>query len=133
MKSSRALLILLSLLVSGCSADTSEINMEEGKWKIQTTVEMEGMPMMIPPVTVEQCITEEDMVPAQKNRDGSECEMMEYDINGNTVTWQFKCNDSSGSGEITYNGKSMDGKMTTTAAGMKMNSTIKGTYIGPCD
>ncbi|MBO1924376.1 DUF3617 family protein [Thiomicrorhabdus sp. 6S3-12] len=133
MKSSRALLLLLSLLVSGCSADTSEINMEEGKWRIQTTIEMEGMPMMIPPVTVEQCITEQDLVPEQKNQDGSECEMMQHDINGNTVTWQFKCNDSSGSGEITYNGKSMNGKMTTTAAGMKMNSTIKGTYIGPCD
>lgn len=134
MKNKKALILLFPFLFTGCSdTGSSGVNMEEGKWQIQTTVQMTGMPISIPPVTIEQCITEKDMVPAQRDRDGSECEMMQHEVDGNTVKWQYKCSDSSGSGEITYNGKSMNGKITSSAAGMEMNSTIKGTYIGPCN
>ena len=116
--------------------NSSAIDFKEGNWAVEMKMEIVGMPMEMPPVTVDQCMTKKDMVPAQKSQDGSECKIIDQSVNGSTVTWVVVCPESKGSGTMTYKGKSFSGKIdietTGSSRAMKMTSVMKGRYKGPC-
>lgn len=153
MKRKTGLLMLLSLLVlglviSGCSKkqETSApaekpvasqaVNMQDGKWEITSTLEMQGVPAgMMKPQTFTSCLSQKDYVP--KGTDQKDCEMKSSRVDGNTVSWEVVCKDSSGKGRITYAGSTFDGvmEMTMKEGGKDMNAkmTMKGKHIGPCD
>ena len=111
-------------------------NMEEGLWEITTKMKMKGM--SLPPMTHEQCLTEDDLVP-QSGDPNSECEILESDMSGNTVTWTMECTGENGTmtgtGKITYRGDSFKGtvKMTLEESNMQMTSHMNGRRIGDCD
>ncbi|MDX9709788.1 MAG: hypothetical protein RBT64_09555 [Trichloromonas sp.] len=42
-----------------------QVDMQDGQWEITTRVEMPGIPVQIPPMTVSQCITQKDLIPPQ--------------------------------------------------------------------
>jgi len=128
-----ALLILFA--VTACS---SEPSMEDGIWEMTSTMEMEGMKGMsgnMPPMTYRECLTSKNMVPTQKRRN-QDCEILEQDISGDTVTWKMRCTTngmvSQMSGSSTYNGDTMKGNMQMTSGAMKMSSHITGKRLGPC-
>ena len=116
--------------------------MREGKWEISMSMNMPGMPFAIPAVTHTQCITKEDIknnktVPSAGKDD--ECEVKNYKLRGNTVTWETVCKDGSkGSGEITYKGDSYTGKMNMetidkkSGKKTKIDYKIKGQRKGDC-
>lgn len=153
MKRKTGLLMLLSLLVlglviSGCSKkqETSApaekpvasqaVNMQDGKWEITSTLEMQGVPAgMMKPQTFTSCLSQKDYVP--KGTGQKDCEMKSSRVDGNTVSWEVVCKDSSGKGRITYAGSTFDGvmEMTMKEGGKDMNAkmTMKGKHIGPCD
>jgi hypothetical protein len=122
-------------LFSACS-QSSSLDLKEGKWSIETSTEIAGMPMAMPPVTVTQCLTEEDAVPTQRSQEGNPCTITDQRINGSTLTWKVECPNSVGSGTMTYNHDTFFGKMTmeanTPGGTMNMVSTMKGHYLGPC-
>ncbi|MBA4372745.1 MAG: hypothetical protein C0402_07750 [Thermodesulfovibrio sp.] len=141
-------LFLLGLAISGCSkkqetsapADkpmaSQAVNMQDGKWEITNTLEMQGMPAgMMKPQTFFSCLSQKDYVP--KGADQKDCEMKSMKVDGNTVNWEMACKDSSGKGKITYAGNSFDGvmEMMMKDGGKEMNAkmTMKGKHIGPCD
>ena len=72
---------------------------------------------------------------AGKNED---CEVKNYKVKGNTVSWETVCKDGTkGSGEITYKGDSYAGTMkmeTVDKKGQKstINYKIKGQRKGDC-
>ena len=131
------MLITAVFVFSACSGNSAP-DFKEGKWSIETHTEMEGMPMPMEmaPVTIEQCMTAEDRVPAQRNQDGSQCEVVDQKIDGSTVSWNVVCSTSKGSGSITYSDESFEGTSYFESASpmgtIKMKSTMKGRYIGPC-
>ena len=117
--------------------------MREGKWEISMSINMPGMPFALPAVTHTQCITKEDLkdnkntVPSAGKDD--DCEVKNYKVRGNTVTWETVCKDGTkGSGEITYKGDSYTGKMKMETidekSGKKTNVDykIKGQRKGDC-
>ena len=155
MKRKKGLLLLVVLLVigmtaAGCNqkkeasapvekpADASKgVDMQEGKWKITNTIEMQGMPagMMKPQtITTTTCLSQQDYVP--KDTTQKDCTMKDLKVDGNTVNWEILCKDSSGKGRITYAGSTFDGVMETMMkeGGKEMNAkmTMKGKYLGPC-
>lgn len=111
-------------------------NMNPGKWEITTKTEMPGMPEQA--ITHTQCITDEDLVPVNKDSNNS-CTVKNTRIRGNTVSWKITCGGQGGqvdgAGEITYNGDTMEGKMVMTMKAMNMTikNTLSGNRIGPCD
>lgn len=121
------------------SGDPGE--MKEGEWEISMTVNMPGMPMAIPPQTFRSCLTRDNAVPRQENEE-SNCDFDEMENDGKTVKWRVTCRDENGSvskssGKIVYSGSSFKGEMATETNSpengkMKMTSTMKGRYLGPC-
>ncbi|MFZ2197684.1 MAG: DUF3617 family protein [Thermodesulfovibrionales bacterium] len=155
MKRKEGLLLLVVLLVlgmtaTGCSqkkeasapvekpvSASKGVDMQEGKWKITNTIEMQGMPagMMKPQtITTTTCLSQQDYVP--KDTAQKDCTMKDLKVDGNTVNWEILCKNSSGKGKITYAGSTFDGVMETMMkeGGKEMNAkmTMKGKYLGPC-
>ena len=141
-------LFVFSLTMAGCSqkqessapAEKSAtavqgVNMQEGKWEITNIFEMEGMPAgMMKPQTFTTCLTQKDYVP--KDTEQKDCAMKDVKIEGNTVTWEVVCKDSSGKGKVTYAGSTFEGVMETMmkedGKEMKAKMMMKGKHIGPC-
>lgn len=126
------------LVLTAVAACSSGPNMEDGMWEMTTTMEMEGMPAgmpQLPPMTHRQCLTSDKMIPTQQKRN-QDCEVLEQDISGDTVTWKMRCTTggmvSEMSGSSTYSGDSMEGSSVMTTKGMKMTSHVTGKRLGPC-
>ena len=155
MKRKEGLLLLVVLLVigmtaAGCSqkketsapveksiAASKGVDLQEGKWKITNTIDMQGMPagMMKPQIiTTTTCLSQQDYVP--KDNTQKDCTMKDLKVDGNTVNWEILCKNSSGKGKITYAGSTFEGVMETIMkeGGKEMNAkmTMKGKYLGPC-
>lgn len=113
--------------------------MEEGNWEVTMKMEMPGMPMAMPPVTHNQCVQKNDVVPDMSQR-GQDCVLKDQKIAGNTVTWQMQCKGADGTmdgkGRITYNGKTYEGLMQATMTRgsdvMTINYQMQGRHTGPC-
>src|SRR5512140_3863484 len=90
-------------------------NMQEGMWDIKGEMKLEGLPFAMPPMpfSFSKCMTKEDMVPQQKDKN-QECTPVSTKTEGNTITWVTKCKDKKGAvtestGKATYKGNGFDG------------------------
>jgi len=133
-------MLFLCLLLCGAGMSPAQaagpVDMQEGQWEITTRVEMPGIPVQIPPMTVSQCITQKDLIPPSEQPD-SECTVTHNQINGNTVTWSIECKgeggNTRGDGQITYHGDRFEGSMKMSMPeGMSMTNHMSGKRIGPC-
>lgn len=83
-----------------------------GQWQITTKTQMPGMPPQS--MTHHQCITEEDLVPMSQDADQN-CQVKDLRTVGSTVYWNMTCGGQGGqmdgTGEVTYDGDTMSGKM----------------------
>ncbi len=132
------ILVSLSLItLFGACSDEKSIDIKEGKWSITTTTVIEGMPFQMPAVTNTQCMGDKVILPQQQNNQNNGCKVTKQNISGSTVEWEVVCQDSKGSGSITYNHDTFTGevKMETSAPNgvMKMSSKMSGKHIGACE
>ncbi len=136
----RVCIILVAVFVAAwATAAIAAPNMTEGKWEITTKMQMEGMPMAMPPVKVNMCLNNKETVP-QKPQKNQDCKMISNKVEGNTVTWVMRCKDKHGTsdseGKITYNGDSFDGKVIMTISSQEgnhqMTQKMSGKRIGDC-
>src|SRR5690349_20052022 len=86
-------------------------NAQEGMWEITSKMEMPGMPMNMPPQTMQRCVTQKDFSDPQSmappDPSGNKCQTSDYRMQGNTATWKIVCtgpNAMSGTGSATYSG-----------------------------
>ena len=129
-------LVLVACMAGPASADdASKLLMSEGQWEIHGENAMEGV--KLPGSTNKRCLTKQSPIPILV---GNTC-TMDTAIKSNTVEWTVKCTGtigvSSGSGKITYAGKTMTGTMETSmknpgGADRKVTTTLTGTYVGAC-
>ena len=131
------ILVLVALIATPLLAEAPP--QKPGKWQIRMEMEMPGMPMKVPPVTTSVCLTEEDLKDPESavpNDPKSNCEVGDYEIDGNTVRWTIDCPEQQmkGSGEITFNddGTSYKGTMKMTVAGQEMSTKYTATHQGAC-
>jgi len=127
--------IAISLAMAGTAFAGGSPNMKPGLWEITTQAKMQGM--TLPPTTITQCITKDDMVP-RGDTQTQDCEVSDVKTSGDTVTWTMRCSGEGGdvesTGRITYHGDRFEGSMTTIIKeqGMTMESTMSGRRIGDC-
>ena len=133
--------IIVVALIAGLFA--AQTQMKPGKWEISMSMDLKNVPFAIPPFKYTQCVTKEDIeknkntVPVSGDKK-KKCEVTDYKVIGNTVTWKTKCDDGTeGSGEITYKSDSYSGTMqmqTTDKNGKKktVNYKINGKRTGDC-
>ncbi len=129
--------VLLAVLVFTPCAFAGAAPMQPGKWLITTKMEIPGMPVAMPPRTVPVCYSKKDIenkkvIPARKG-----CDMKNYKVNGDTVSWKMVCSGKGGpttmTGEMISKGTSYTGNMTTVMpGGRKMTTHISGKRIGDC-
>lgn len=110
--------------------------MKPGKWQITMTMEMANMPAM-PPMTFTNCVTKEQAEnPQPPKRKDQNCELKDYKIDGNTVTWSVQCTgkmNATGEGKMTFNGDSYEGTTHMKMNDMDMTQHFTGKYLGDCD
>jgi hypothetical protein len=130
------ILAALSCLLFAATA-AADYDINEGLWEITVKVEIEGMPMTMPPITNTQCITKDTLVP--KSDQYGECRIINQKTVGNRLTYDIACSGPGGtvkgSGEVTYTGDTMTGSMETNMPSqddMKMTTKMSGKRIGPC-
>jgi len=107
-----------------------------GKWQFSMQMEIPGMPFKMPPVKMEQCVSEQDAgtaIPRDKN--SKDCKFSEPKVDGNTVTWTMDCPSQKmkGKGQMTFEEESMEGTMDIEADGQAMTMKYSGKRLGACE
>lgn len=133
-----ALIGIITSLALASSYAWAEPQMNPGKWEITTKTEMAGMPPQT--VTHTQCITDNDLVPMSQDAN-QECQVTDVRTVGNTVLWKITCGGQGGggrmegTGQVTYQGETMQGfmEMTIMDYNMKVKNILYGRRIGDCD
>jgi hypothetical protein len=112
----------------------------DGRWEVKTEMEMPGMPMKMPPMTMTQCITKEQAedpqlsIPQGRGAPNN-CKVSDYKVTGNKVTWSMKCEGPeamTGTGEITYGDNTYDGVMKMERQGQTMTMKYAAKRLGDC-
>ena len=128
-------LLVCSLVVPAFAAGPAKA----GKWQTTMEMNMEGMPMKMPPVTVTHCITKEQAENAEsaipKSQKDSGCTFSDVKVDGNTVTWKMACEKQqmTGTGSVTYASDTYVGSMDMKAGDREMHMKYSGKYLGACD
>jgi len=129
-------LIAFFVLIMVSPARAAEIKAKLGMWKWTTTMEVPGMPFAMPAITYSECLTKEDLIPEQPDKDG-DCKILENEIKDNKVEWKMECNGEDGKvisdGKISYSNTSAKGDIKILMNGMKMTSKLSGQYTGACN
>ncbi|HEY3445228.1 MAG TPA: DUF3617 family protein [Myxococcales bacterium] len=137
MKRTTMAVAVLAMLVGGVShAAEAKLPAKPGNWQMTMQVDSENLPMKLPPMTVEQCLTEEQMVP-QTQQANQTCKPASPKITGNTVTWTVDCVDKTGTptkgtGKATYTSESFDGAMDIKSGTMQLKYKLSGKRLGDC-
>ena len=123
--------------VAVAPAGAAENPQKPGKWKVSMQMEIPGMPIKMPPVNFEVCLTEEDLKDPKKavpNDPKSDCKVGDYTVDGKTVSWTVDCpkQKMKGTGEITYTDDSYTGGMDMTVGEQQMKTKYSGKWLGTC-
>ncbi len=127
--------LVLALAAPVFAADASS-PMKPGKWEITITMDMPNMPMKMPPMTFTRCITKEQADhPEPPKAKSDDCQISDYKLDGNTVTWSVKCEKqkTTGTGRMTFSSDSYDGETHMKVGDMEMTQKFTGKYLGACD
>jgi hypothetical protein len=108
-----------------------------GKWQVKIETEMPGMPMKMPAITQEICLTEQDLADPQKNVPADQknkCTVSDYKVTGGTVSWKMDCpkDKMSGAGEMTYTDNSYAGTIKIKMEGQEVTQKHSGKWLGTC-
>lgn len=128
---------VLAAIAAVVPMSAAENPQKPGKWAITMQMEIPNMPVKMPPMKFEICLTEEDLKDPAKsvpNDPKSNCTVGDHKIDGNTVTWTMDCpkQNMKGTGEITYDGDSYTGAMKMTVGEQQMTTKYSGKWLGEC-
>ena len=116
------------------------VNMHEGEWETTVEMKIKGVPCVMPPIKTKQCITNDNMVPQQKEGNKN-CSIKSRQVIGNKVIWTAGCFDRDSTtemqGEITYSGDSYNGNITVkerdrSGRVIVCTGVLTGRRIGDC-
>ncbi len=128
-----SLIVVLALISFAHAGSGPDLN--EGMWEITVDLEIQGMPMKMPPSTYTQCLKKDQAIPNDE-KPGQECVTKDVTTKGDTVTWMMACTNPggqmTGKGMVTYHKDKMEGSMTLEGQGMQMVNHFKGRRIGAC-
>ena len=125
---------LFFIVVPGISVTNADIR--HGLWRIETSIDMPGMAMKLPPQRKTFCINKENYVPRDR-KVKKDCKYNQ-ERDGNSFSWHMTCTKPKmvQKGSIKYAGRRMRGSLETTTyhRGRKALTTVKlnGQYLGSC-
>jgi hypothetical protein len=133
---------LMSCVV-GAAALAAQNPMRPGRWEVTTQMQMANVPMKMPETKTTQCVTPEQAKdvaipgssPMGRGRGADSCKTVDHKVSGNTVSWKAVCGppqNTSGTGEIVFNGDSYAGTMKMTTEQGEMTMKMSGKRVGDC-
>lgn len=136
-------LALLTLAISWSAVAQSPSPMRAGNWEVTVKMNMPGLPMEMPPIKHNECVTEAMVRDPQwampkggvTGEGANDCKVSDYKLAGNTATWRLTCTKPTpitGIGEIAYAGDTYKGTMTLDMGGQKMAMAYDARRIGDC-
>ncbi len=137
MKRATMAVALFSMLLGPAAlAGEAKLPAKPGNWQVTMEVDSENLPMKLPPMTVEQCLTESEMIP-QTQQPNQTCKPANPKIKGSTVTWTIDCVDkngapSVGTGKLTYKAESFEGLMDVKTRNTQLKYKVSGKRLGEC-
>jgi len=138
MKTRRIMMLIAAAAMLALPLTATAAPMKAGKWSTTMQMDMPGMPMKMPPITVSRCVTKEEAENPQPPKDqqkNSDCKISDYKRDGNTISWTMSCEKQgvTGKGQITYSAESYDGSMQMKMGEREMSTKYSGKYLGECD
>ena len=116
--------------------------MREGRWEVTMQMEMAAAPVKLPPMTITQCVTREQIndptraIPTGPGAQANDCKASDYRVTGNKVAWKMACSTPqqfSGVGELSFTGESAyTGVVTMTTPQGDMTMKLSGKRLGDC-
>ncbi len=141
MKLWRFAVVVTGLALSAAAA-AQQMPRQDGRWKVQIQMQLPNMPTALPPMTMEQCLTPEDVKDPMQTvprtgpgTQGGDCKMTDYQVAGSKVTWKMECTGSTamtGTGEMVYADNAYAGTMTMNVQGQTMTAKVNGVRLGDC-
>ncbi|HEX7706009.1 MAG TPA: DUF3617 family protein [Thermoanaerobaculia bacterium] len=137
MKNFARCLVAVAALAVVLPMTAAEHPQKPGKWQVKMEMEMPGMPVKVPPMTIDICLTEEDLKDPEKSlpKDPkSDCKVNDYKIDGNTVSWKMECPKEKvkGEGKITFTDTTYNGTMSMQMGEQAMKTKYSGKWMGAC-
>ena len=130
--------VALSAVVIALAVPTFGSVMKAGKWQVTVEMSMPNMPEKVPPTTFTHCVTKEEAEHPQLNSKMTDqgCDVTDYNMSGNTVTWKVKCTGKTkltGEGRMVFSGDSYEGTTHLKTDQMEFDQKFTGKYLGACD
>jgi hypothetical protein len=132
------LALLLAMTFSSLAQAADHPPQKPGKWRLTIQMEMPGMPMKMPPITRDICVTEDDINDPQKavpNDPKNPCKVSDYKVDGNKVSWTVDCpkQKTTGTGEMTFADESYTGWTKFKMGEQEMTQNYSAKWLGACD
>jgi hypothetical protein len=133
-----AVAIVFIALTSSAEAQTP---MRPGRWEVTVQMQMPNMPMQMPPMKNERCVTQAEIdgpdkgLPSGPQANPNACKVSDYKVSANTVTWKVACSGAqpmSGTGEIRFGNDAYDGTMKMMMEQQQMTMKLSGKRLGDC-
>ena len=129
---------IVLLLVA--AAGVARADVQEGKWEMTVTTQIEGMPGAMAPVTQSKCISKEDARdPSRLIGTGAGCQFANKRDSGSEITFDVACTGQvpmNGSGKVRYSAQTFDGTVEIAAdmgnQRLMTRSQIAGRRLGDC-
>jgi hypothetical protein len=124
-----ALLLPVAALAGG--------GMQPGSYEFTTTMEIPGMSFTMPPITLQRCLTKEDIEKNEQypaaNGQSEDCEARNLKQTGARTTFDLACkNGMTGKAEYTVTDTGMTGKTVLTREGQPMTMNMGAKRLGDC-
>jgi len=135
----RATLGVLGLLALSTAALAGDAKMQPGMWEYTMKMEVPGMPMAMPPITFQRCMTQQDVDEGDYSsnpRDKAKCELRSMKREPGKVSYDVACTGErkmTGHYEFTLGAASMTGGGTMTMdGGQVMKQDFSAKRLGDC-
>ena len=106
-------------------------------WEQSSQAEIPGMPMNVPPITMQNCMKEDwASAPLAAGDPSQQCKNTDFKREGNKLTWAVACENPpmTGVGELTFSGAdSYTGAVQFKTADKSIRVNLTGKKIGSCD
>lgn len=141
----RILLSIALLSLNALPAAAASPTMQPGLYDISVQMVMKGMPMQMPAMTFQHCITAQDVADGNayaNSKNNKDCKISNLKQSGNTVSYDFSCavdggrsmlGHSSGTQHATGYDITMNGRFEPAMSGLtEFNQKMSAKRLGPC-
>jgi len=109
--------------------------MRPGQYEYTVRMEIPGMPVAMPPMTLQHCLTQADIDQGRQyeSRQNQDCEVKNLRQSPGKASMDLVCKDgTTGKGEYTFGNDALNGKTTMMRDGQAMAMNMSARRAGDC-